>query len=577
MRYRQWGIRGLTFLALLIVALIPLLPLILRGEYPLTHEKLRYAALTEYFQTAILNGVWYPRWLPNLAGGYGYPTFVFYQPLFFFLTSFIEVSTGISPAIACLTAIGVASFVGACGVYLLARMRGSRPFSLLAGVLFLVTPYFFVDTYVRGDWSESLAMLLTPWPIYLALQIQARVREGGFVTAQTLGFAVSLAAIIMSHPATATGFCGCLALFVAGVTLDLSTRENRVLYLKMTSIAILLGLVISSPYWETVLRMRRYIPFETLTADYFAPSNHVVFPMQLVSRYWGYGASVVGKNDEMSFQLGSIHLVLALAGLYAGRRDRKIWAAFVCYAILIVLMLPWARHTWDHVPELTIMQFPWRLLSVIGIFQLYVTLGLARAGRPSIYPSLILLLAMLVFQRQNRDQFRLNPDTPAANKWSELGQTMADQFAADAQSTTTYANINEFLPRTAEMPPEHRGTSVVEVTHGTVQPSSDSTDFKLDYQIDTDVPTSVLVRQFYFPGWRVELDNQALSRETLERTLTPQGLMTVAVDSPGRHRLRAWYDGPPFSTVRNVFVVLISVFLTVVLFRFGRPRQSVAG
>src|SRR5215469_312906 len=35
------------------------------------------------FHNAFAAGAWYPRWMSKLYGGYGYPTFLFYQPGFF--------------------------------------------------------------------------------------------------------------------------------------------------------------------------------------------------------------------------------------------------------------------------------------------------------------------------------------------------------------------------------------------------------------------------------------------------------------------------------------------------------------
>jgi hypothetical protein len=113
---------------------------------------------------------------------------------------------------------------------------------------------------------------------------------------------------------------------------------------------------------------------------------------------------------------------------------------------------------------------------------------------------------------------------------------------------------------------------LVEISQGSAQPMGDSTSFKLNYQLDAALPTSVLIRQFYLPGWRVDLDDQTLSRETLERALTPMGLMTVTGISPGRHTLRAWYEGPPSWRARNAIAALVSLSLTLVLVWFARRR-----
>ena len=49
------------------------------------NEGLRYLALAEHFRRVLRWTASYPRWLPELYGGRGYPTFVFYQPFVFFL------------------------------------------------------------------------------------------------------------------------------------------------------------------------------------------------------------------------------------------------------------------------------------------------------------------------------------------------------------------------------------------------------------------------------------------------------------------------------------------------------------
>jgi hypothetical protein len=54
------------------------------NDWPNSQSGLRYAYLLDHFCDAFRHGMVYPRWLPNAFGGYGYPTFVYYQPGFFF-------------------------------------------------------------------------------------------------------------------------------------------------------------------------------------------------------------------------------------------------------------------------------------------------------------------------------------------------------------------------------------------------------------------------------------------------------------------------------------------------------------
>ncbi len=41
-------------------------------------------------------GIWYPRWAPDLAGGAGYPLFIFHAPLFPWAVAALSVGLGLS-------------------------------------------------------------------------------------------------------------------------------------------------------------------------------------------------------------------------------------------------------------------------------------------------------------------------------------------------------------------------------------------------------------------------------------------------------------------------------------------------
>ena len=65
----------------------------------------------------IAAGEWYPRWTPDLYGGYGYPTFVFYAPATYYLLL----------AVALLPGAGLATAFQVVGAARGVRGRGLRP------------------------------------------------------------------------------------------------------------------------------------------------------------------------------------------------------------------------------------------------------------------------------------------------------------------------------------------------------------------------------------------------------------------------------------------------------------------
>ena len=118
----------------------------------------------------IERGVWYPRWLPDMYMGYGYPVLNFYAPIFYYLAwglgQVLRLSVWDS-----FRAVGVvAALVSAGGVYALTVALWRRlALGVLAAVVLLYGPYVVqINIFKRGDLPEALALALVPW-LLLAL------------------------------------------------------------------------------------------------------------------------------------------------------------------------------------------------------------------------------------------------------------------------------------------------------------------------------------------------------------------------------------------------------------------------
>ena len=72
-------------------------------------------------------------------------------------------------------------------------------------------------------------------------------------------------------------------------------------------------------------------------------ANHFVYLHQLFYSPWGYGLSVPGPNDGMSFALGWSHLLLALVvWIWIARTpqpgDRRLWRFFGIAAVVLTVL-----------------------------------------------------------------------------------------------------------------------------------------------------------------------------------------------------------------------------------------------
>src|SRR5207253_3098586 len=124
-------------------------------------------------------GILYARWMPDSFGGFGAPSFYFYPPLSFFLSSALyALVPGFSPAeVGKLLGIIVTVLSGlSMWLYLRWRPDGKNTFiTILGALLYAFAPYRLFDYSVRGAISEHLAFVWVPLAFWgLDLMIQRR-------------------------------------------------------------------------------------------------------------------------------------------------------------------------------------------------------------------------------------------------------------------------------------------------------------------------------------------------------------------------------------------------------------------
>jgi hypothetical protein len=438
---------------------------------------------------------------------------------------------------------------------------------LFAAALFLMTPYLWVDLFVRGDLSELMALCLTPWPLLALLRLRDRLERGLPSLGSVFLAGAALAAVVFSHPIVAM-----FALPTFGLVALYLGRSGlwRQLYPRAAA-ALGLGLLLSSVYWYPLASLRPEVGMERAVEGHYEAQKHVVQLKQFFSTAWAFGGSAPPeKKDEMSFQLGLVHLLLATAGLILGRKERALRVGFAAYLLLAALMTGAGLPLWRNVGLFKLVQFPWRLLAAVAALQVLCAAGLAALGprlgwrRYAGGLAAILLVGVI----WHHDQFRIKQPIDLEH-WVQVHRKVGPRA-----SMTTHANVNEFLPKTAStntaLRPRGQTIPILQMkdARDSALPGDDS--FLIHRRIEATAATTVTINQLYFPGWRVELDGTDLPAAQLRRTLDREGRMTVAL-GPGTHTLWASYDGPPGWRFRVAAVLLgLSAFAAL----WWRERQA---
>ncbi len=551
------------FILIFLLAVAVLLPILNPLLWPHTHEDMRFIFLMDQFKEAAMQGHFYPRWLPDLCGGYGYPTFVFYPPAFFYFALPFSLLPGY-PVGTMHWALLALLFIGAAGVYQLGREISDKITGLFLAALFLLTPYLYVNLYVRGALSELTAMLLTPWPIFFLLKFKKSIESSKASWLYGLGIALSICLLILSHPATTLFYVpifGILALFIAPVSKPLKWQ----FYLGIFCF-VLTGFLLASPYWRPLILMKQYVNFSLAVTGPYSAELHTVDFLQFFKRDWGFGISTRGdSNDLMSFQLGLPHFIFATAGAILGRKNKLIITSYVLYIALIVFMTPLFSYVWENAQILRFVQFPWRILSVTAILQIICATGISYAKWPSktVHRVLAIFILVVLSGLWHSNQFKIDSkrlDAPA--EFQIYKERTLQKFYTLTQS-------NEYIPvtvKTLEFYP--RGSkSLVEAEQGVdLTEAVDSNSYHIKFDAECSAPSTALINQFYLKGWVVKVDSKELSGDELRQNLTTAGCMRIPLSS-GKHTLEAYYDKPDGWQLYYIFVGL-GIFALVALFYF---------
>jgi hypothetical protein len=561
-------------------------PIIATGSWFRSHDGRYYLYRLIDFHNAFDAGIWYPRWLPESYGGYGYPVFVFYQPGFFYLTLPFTWFTDAVTASIC--SIFCALLAGAVGAYLLARLWHPRWLSFCLAIVFLFSNYIAVNLFVRGDLSELFAMLLCPWNALFLLRLTAGVRSGQNPCWDALGFTVSTLLIIVTHP-----FVTFLWLpFAAGlIVVEAASRAFDWRVLITGFICQALAVTLAAPYWVPTLQFK----------------GHVDYPSALIGIYdvmstLRNARALFGTEDWKQTPLW--WFLAALLGFALEWRRPMVRYAACVFLFYFFMMTYRSQPLWElgH-PVLKYLQFSWRILSVLttigylGIVQLgFPLLRLhARNRRFAAISMCIASAAVCGVLLSAHKQFHLfwmvNPadrlvvhDFDRIMREENLSRLMGSSefrpiLARPEALRNRYANPVAVAELIAPYP---HGSAVAEMP--------DSTPHRIRLRLALGGPGLLVINQLYFPGFKLLVGGktvpwQGLSSPSAPRdrpmgvtaSPSPEGRIQLSFATGGAYVVEAWYDGPPGWPLRNALVAAFSAVLLVALrccWYGGRGRGS---
>ncbi|MBI2596844.1 hypothetical protein HYW41_01695 [Candidatus Daviesbacteria bacterium] len=360
-----------TLLILVLLVLPTLLPFF-NPKFFYTQDHIFIARLNQ-ISTALSDGHFPVRWVPDLR--YGEPLFNYYAPLPYYIGALIHL-IGFNFIWVSKILFILSTTLSALTMYILAKELFGKKGGYLAAILYTYAPYRAVDTYVRGALSETWAFVFIPLIFYFSLLLAKR--GVSFLTIRksliNISFlTLSLAGLFLTHNVTTLMFLPFLVLWWIYLLIFETSGffKRKALVFLSLCIATILAFGLSAFFLLPANFERNFIQTKYLTVGYFNFRAHFVAFRQFFSLFWGYGSSLWGPVDGLSFQVGLVNWIVILLSAISGftfRRNKKMLTFFV-FLILNFFLSLFLQHNksafiWEAIPLMAFIQFPWRFLTI---------------------------------------------------------------------------------------------------------------------------------------------------------------------------------------------------------------------
>lgn len=506
---------------ILAVVVLSLLPLFHSGLFDV-HDStslVRFYTLAQSLQS----GQFPAAWTNLLNQGYGYPLFLYYAPVFSYLGVILSWFTP-TYLIALKLGIGVLVLVSGLGMYKLMRNWTSSFGALISSVAYLMLPYHAATLYVRGSYAEGITWAILPWLLYFWSR---EVRNKRWIAITS----VVTALFFMSHNSLPFVFAPFLFVWIF---LHGKGFGKQIITTILCSIGLSLWFLLPVFFERGLVQIDRI-------ANVTVYSDHFLKPFQLWHSPWGYGGSAkLGETDGMSFMLGKFQLILAGLTILSISFTKK-WNKQIIFFVGMLLFYAFMATTqsafvWSLLPELKILQFPWRLLSFAS-FGLAAVSGYALRVLPKklqVLGSLIIIFCLTFF----------NLKFFVPQKY--INYKDQDFLNESALATTVINKIPEYLP--SAMPSFPTDTNDDGFTHTPVKVYGSFVNY---------LPRPVEISTAYMPQWSLTVDGKVVGTRPIQSgTIISDEIMA------GSHNIElTWHR----TTIENMGLIISSISLIVVI------------
>jgi len=543
--------------------MIPLFLAFARFGYSCGHDIPFHLQSWQDAASQLRHGI-YPQWDITAAHGVGEPRFIFYPPISWLLGAVLSIVVGIPRSADAFVIVALLC----CGLSMFLSLRRyvGVPVAIAAAVFFALNPYMLFNALERSAFGELLASAWLPLLAISAIQPRPRVRS----------IAVPFALLWLTNVPTAIigsylllGIV-CLRL-VQGAFLQRDSNSDRGLsrrYLSVCVLGAVLGLLATGFFLVPALHQQHYVQLSAAFSeglDY--KDSFLLRHTPLSSRQVTHSVSWIAAELLGFFAVGSVAMVYLTKKLGSARNQRfgGLLALIVLAAVVTFLLLPPSSAVWAYAPELSVLQFPWRLLGVIAMLcSFLLAMLLDTVADKRIIPLLTAFVLGWLLAISGQRQYWLYPNAPDHEGLSR------EQVAAATERRPT----NEYTPMGAS------NSSLNEADKGywigdQMPHNSSSTSADLQVQDESEAPQhlqvnlprpeELVLNLRNYPSWEVTANGQHLPVDP-----RPDGRMSLSLPAGVSSLDVRWHRG-----VDEIGGLILSLLAASAIWMISRKEREI--
>jgi hypothetical protein len=302
---------------------------------------------------------------PHYGNSAFYPYFQFYSPLPYTVAGYIHKLVISNPFVVLKLVMWFALMLGGFYLFRLCHwLTDSKVASLLAGVVYLLSPYLIINATIRGDFTEATAQGLLPVALYYSLRLFKTYNLRFFLLSAIMWFA-----ILTTHLIT---FAYGSLFFLLFLTIYICQDRKQLKNLLLVILSIGLGCMLALWYLAPILLYAHYVYQYGSTTGSPAQTNWLTPLSILLSLKSISPVPMPGKGQliqPLHFSIG-MPIVLSFGTiLYALISDKNIlhkkMIMTLTITFIIALFAIWSPFDfWIYLPKFFgVVQFSYRILS----------------------------------------------------------------------------------------------------------------------------------------------------------------------------------------------------------------------